>query len=189
MKLLKYGLISLMLIPLFMVLFIPRTVAAAPVQGGACSKDYINSSGNEVPEPGAPDYSSSFLGLVPWYQYISTSDWWVSINSVTGQPTCGFHIDFTSTTGKGNNEAVTGVDKDSLNAIWLIGLAIFEDLLRVAGVAAVGFVIYGGIRYTTSQGSPEQTSAALGTILHALVGLAIAIIAAASVAFIANQFK
>ena len=68
-------------------------------------------------------------------------------------------------------------------------MAIFEDLLRVAGVAAVGFVIYGGFRYTTSQGSPEQTGAALGTILHALIGLAIAIIAATSIAFIAHIFK
>ena len=178
-----------MLIPLSIMLFSPRVVTAAPVQGGACSIYYVDPSGNKVREPGAPDYSSTFFGLVPWYQYISQSDWWVSINSITGQPTCGFHVNFNKTTGNVNSEVVTGVDQSSLNAIWLIGLAIFEDLLRVAGVAAVGFVIYGGIRYTTSQGSPEQTGAALGTILHALVGLAIAIITATSIAFIASLFK
>jgi hypothetical protein len=88
-----------------------------------------------------------------------------------------------------NHTVISGVNQKTLNVVWLVGLAIFEDLLRISGLAAVGFVIYGGIRYTTSQGSPEQTGAALSTIIHALVGLAIAIIAATSIAFIAKLFK
>ncbi len=77
----------------------------------------------------------------------------------------------------------------SLTDIWLIVAAIIEILLRIAALAAVVFVIYGGILYTTSQGSPEQTGQAKNTIVNALIGLAIAVIAAATVAFIAGRFN
>ncbi|MGH7238043.1 MAG: hypothetical protein ACREGF_05915, partial [Candidatus Saccharimonadales bacterium] len=74
-----------------------------------------------------------------------------------------------------------------LGAVWLIALAVLEDLLRIAGFAAVIMVIVGGIRYTTSNGDPQNTQAAKGTIINALIGLTIAIIASASVAFIAGK--
>jgi hypothetical protein len=175
MKFLKYGLISLMLVPLCLILFSPHDVSADANSGTTCTS-----------QPGTPQYSSTFLGLVPWYEYIPEGHFWVTTSN--NGDFCGFHMNFLNTTGNMNNETVTGVNQSNLNVIWWIGLAIFEDLLRVAGVAAVGFVIYGGIRYTTSQGSPEQTGAALGTILHALIGLAIAIVAATSIAFLAKLF-
>jgi hypothetical protein len=217
MKLFKYSLINLALMPLLFMLFSPLTASAAPstlwanapTDGGQCGATYINSSQQKVAEPGNPDYSNSFLGLVPWYQYINKSKHFSVTDDINdGTAYCGFHASLTikcstetpaPTLPDGQvyncspkeiiNETVLGVSQPELNVVWLIGLAIFEDLLRIAGLAAVIFVIYGGIRYTTSQGSPEQTGAALGTILHALVGLAVAIIAATSISFIANQFK
>ncbi len=74
-----------------------------------------------------------------------------------------------------------------LNDIWLIVAAIIEILLRVAAVLAVVFVIYAGFSYVTSQGDPESTSRAKGTLANALVGLAIAVTAAAIVSFIAGS--
>src|ERR1035438_6852916 len=53
----------------------------------------------------------------------------------------------------------------SLTDIWLIVAALIEILLRVAAIAAVAMVIYGGIQYTTSQGSPEATAKAKSTII------------------------
>jgi ABC-type Fe3+ transport system permease subunit len=75
----------------------------------------------------------------------------------------------------------------SLNDIWLIVAAIIDILLRVAAILAVGFIIYGGIKYTTSQGSPEQTNSAKNTILNAVIGLVIAVVASVVVSFIANS--
>jgi hypothetical protein len=69
----------------------------------------------------------------------------------------------------------------------LIGLAILQDLVRVAALVAVGFVIFGGFKYITSQGAPEDTKEALKTIINALIGLAFAILAAGIVGFIGSK--
>lgn len=76
----------------------------------------------------------------------------------------------------------------SLTDIWLIVAAIIEILLRLAALAAVVFIIYGGIMFTTSQGSPDQTAQARSTIINALIGLAFAVSAALLVGFLAEQF-
>jgi hypothetical protein len=76
-----------------------------------------------------------------------------------------------------------------INDLWLIVAAIIEILLRVAALAAIGFIIYGGFEYLTSQGEPDKTTRARGTIINALVGLVIAISAAAIVNFIAGSIS
>lgn len=70
--------------------------------------------------------------------------------------------------------------------MWLIGLAVIDSLLRVAGMVAVGFIIYGGFQYMTSSGEPDRTKKAKDTILNALIGLVITIIAASVVSYIGN---
>ncbi len=104
----------------------------------------------------------NFLGLVPWYQYLTLEN------------DCSIK--------KFN---VLGSNSD----IPLVLLAVVDDLLRIAGLVAVVFVIYGGIMYATSQGSPDQTSKAQSTIINALVGLVIAVIAVVFVGFIGRQFR
>jgi hypothetical protein len=74
-----------------------------------------------------------------------------------------------------------------LDDIWLIVAAVIEILLRVAGIVAVILIIYGGFSYVASQGEPDKTRQAQGTIVNALIGLAIAVVAAATVAFIAGS--
>lgn len=76
-----------------------------------------------------------------------------------------------------------------LSDIWLIVAAIIEVLLRVAALVAVVFVIYGGFSYTTSQGDPEGTARARKTIVNSLIGLAVAVMAAAIVSFIAQSIS
>ena len=75
-----------------------------------------------------------------------------------------------------------------LNDIWKIVAAVTEILLRVATLIAIGFIVYGGILYVLSEGSPDKTSAALKTIINALVGLVISITAAVMISFIAGKF-
>jgi hypothetical protein len=70
----------------------------------------------------------------------------------------------------------------------LVILAVIDDLLRIAGVIAVFYVIYGGIRYIISQGSPDEVSKAQTTILSALVGLVIALISVTVVGYVGSHF-
>lgn len=79
------------------------------------------------------------------------------------------------------NPAITNI-----NDVWLIVAAMVDILLRIAAILAVGFIIYGGIRYVMSQGSPEQTNAARSLIMNAVIGLVITIIASVVVTYIAG---
>ncbi len=79
------------------------------------------------------------------------------------------------------------VKLDSITDVWLIVAAVIEILLRIAGIFAVGFVLYGGFRYLTSQAEPDAVNKARQTIISALVGLAISILAAVVVNFIAGS--
>lgn len=77
---------------------------------------------------------------------------------------------------------------NSLSDIWLIVAAVIEILLRLASLVAVVFVIYGGIAFIVSQGSPDQTTKARTTIIDALIGLLISVSAAILVGFLAKSF-
>lgn len=68
-----------------------------------------------------------------------------------------------------------------------IVLAIVDDLLRLTALIAVGYVIAGGVQYITSQAEPGALKKAHSTIINALIGLAIAIVAASVVSFIGSQ--
>lgn len=100
-----------------------------------------------------------FFGLKTWYYYLDTNAQCEIVN-----------FKFLPTNGTSD--------------VLLIGVALIDDLIRVAGFVAIGFVIYGGILYVTSQGSPDQTSKAQNTIQNALIGLAVAVLAVAAVSFL-----
>jgi hypothetical protein len=102
----------------------------------------------------------SFFGLPHWYQYLS------------------FQQNFDGTCTP--NFVFPG-------DILLILLAVLDILLHVAALVAVGAIIYGGFQYLTSQGEPEATKHALSTIINALIGLAITILAVAIVSFIGTK--
>ena len=73
------------------------------------------------------------------------------------------------------------------DALPLIMLAVVEILLRIAGMVAIAFVVYGGIQYVISEGEPDKVANAKGTIINALVGLIIATFAVAIVSFVGNR--
>lgn len=114
------------------------------------------------------DKSSSFFSFPVWYKYLD-------VGELNGDP-CAF---------KGPSDS--NGEFDWSRAIPRVGLAIVEILLRIAGLVAVAFVIYGGFRYTTSQGEPENLKQAQGTIINALVGLVIAMLATGIVSFLGNS--
>lgn len=65
----------------------------------------------------------------------------------------------------------------------LIGLLLFA-----IGIIAVIMIIIGGIRYVTSNGDSSQVTSAKNTILYAVVGLIVALLAYAIVNFVIGAF-
>ena len=79
------------------------------------------------------------------------------------------------------NESCVGPDTLLLSTLnWFIGMA---------GVASAIFVVYGGITYSTSAGSPEKTKKAKAMITNALIGLAIVALAELITAFVSNLIR
>jgi hypothetical protein len=68
-----------------------------------------------------------------------------------------------------------------------IGLAILDMALHVAALVAVAFVLYGGVQLLTSRGEPDKAAGGRQTIINALVGLAITLVAVASVSFLGSR--
>lgn len=61
---------------------------------------------------------------------------------------------------------------------------ITNILLFIIGAIAVIMLVIGGIRYTTSNGDSNSVSAAKNTILYAIIGIIVAILAYAIVNFV-----
>lgn len=108
----------------------------------------------------APCAGGGFLGFPPWYEYLE-----------------GVQTDFGCTP-----------QLKKLSDVWLIGLAMLEIMLRLVAVISVFVVLYGGVKYITSQGDPGNTKKARETIINALIGLVIAVSATAVVSFVAGRF-
>jgi len=100
-----------------------------------------------------------FLGLPTWYKYLNPQ-------FIDGE--CNISFQFPNDIGK-------------------VLLAVFEILLRIGGLVAVVFIIYGGFQYLLSQGEPDRVKGARSTIINALIGLAIAISATAIVNLVARN--
>jgi heme/copper-type cytochrome/quinol oxidase subunit 2 len=69
-----------------------------------------------------------------------------------------------------------------------IFLTVSNTLLFIIGAVAVIMLIYGGFRYTTSGGDSGAVTTAKNTILYAIVGIIVAIVAYAVVNFVITQF-
>ena len=122
-----------------------------------------------------------FLGLVPWYEYLTvqSKDIIDAAGKVVGNECKIVNFD----PNAAGNQVILGGGSPVL----LIVLAVIDDLVRVAALVAVGFIIYGGIQYITSQGSPDDTKQAQQTIINSLIGLVFALLAAALVGYIGRR--
>ena len=65
---------------------------------------------------------------------------------------------------------------------------ISNVLLFIVGAIAVIMIVIGGLRYVISGGDSSQVQAAKNTILYALVGVIVAILAYAAVNFVVSSF-
>jgi len=72
-----------------------------------------------------------------------------------------------------------------LGAGGLVG-SIINTLLVIVGAASVIMMIVGGIRYIISSGDQNAVTSAKNTIMYAVIGLVVALLAYALVSFILN---
>ena len=63
---------------------------------------------------------------------------------------------------------------------------ILRVLLSIVGLVAVVFLVWGGFKYMSSQGDEEKTGDAKKTIVNALIGVVIVILAYALVVIVYN---
>lgn len=108
--------------------------------------------------------ANNFFGMPPWYKYLPGEE------DVFGR-------------------CVPAFSWDNLDSLWSIALVAVEIMLRIGALVAIGYIIFAGFQYMTSSGEPDKTKNAKNTIINALVGLAIAILATSIVSFIGNQIR
>ena len=104
----------------------------------------------------------------------------------------------------GLNSATAGAQVDEINkGIDAIGgssstatlqvndivLAVVNWLLFAVGVVSVVMLIVGGIKYATSAGDSNKVTSAKNTIMYAIIGLAVAVLAFAIVGFVTNTLN
>lgn len=107
---------------------------------------------------------SGFLGFPTWYKYLENA-------------------------APANKPNQCSPELRGLNDIWLIALAVSEILLRVAIIVAIVYVLIGGFKYITSRANPDKTNSAKNTVIDALIGLVLALVATAVISFIAGRFQ
>ncbi len=66
---------------------------------------------------------------------------------------------------------------------------LINVLLFILGAISVVMIVLGGIRYTTSNGEASSLKSAKDTVLYAVVGLVVALMAYAIVNFVLTSFK
>ncbi|HVQ43450.1 MAG TPA: hypothetical protein VMT30_00585 [Candidatus Saccharimonadia bacterium] len=88
-----------------------------------------------------------------------------------------------STTITGGLDAACG-DSCNKNTLSHAFLNISTALTFVIGSVSVIMIIVGGLRYVLSRGDAKQAEAGRNTVLYAVMGVAIAIVAYAIVAFV-----
>lgn len=101
---------------------------------------------------------SRFLGFPAWYRGLTDDD-------------CSI---------KSPNDAGLSLG----DYIWRIVMNVIEAVSMLITYASVGFILYGGFLYMTSQGSSDSVNKAKATITNAIIGLVLSILAIAIINFI-----
>lgn len=110
--------------------------------------------------PANPANAADFLGIPAWYDGL---------------------------TDNSGNIDLQG--KEIGTVVIIVALNITDIVLRLAGIVAVGFVIWGGIQYMLARGEPNGVANGKKTLTHAITGLIIAIASSAIVGFVSGRLS
>lgn len=86
-----------------------------------------------------------------------------------------------------NNLQLNGLPQANANTSTI--QTIISIIIGIVAAISLLFIVIGGFRYILSQGDPQGVSKAKGTILYALIGLAVVIVAQAIVVFVVKGIK
>ena len=128
----------------------------------------------------------TLLQLVAQYQFVNDCDPKQGSGRFLGLP---YWFEYLPGQKDALGRCVPTFNWNQPESLWGVGLALIDILLRVVVLVAVGFVIYAGFQYMTSSGEPDKTKAAKETIVNALIGMVIAIVASVIVGFIGNSIR
>jgi hypothetical protein len=73
------------------------------------------------------------------------------------------------------------------NFIWHVVLNVIEMALVMVGYISAFFILYGGFQFVTSQGSSDGSAKARTTIMNAVIGLVLSLMAAAIVGYVVGN--
>ncbi|HVA11276.1 MAG TPA: hypothetical protein VNG32_03845 [Candidatus Dormibacteraeota bacterium] len=90
--------------------------------------------------------------------------------------------------GTGSSAICTG-NKPTGNPVINELNGITHIVAFVAGAAAVLLLLVGSIKYITSGGNAEKISSAKSTVVYALIGVMVAVLAAAIIEFVLNKIQ
>lgn len=105
--------------------------------------------------PGGDCGASEFLGFRPWYDQLCE--------------------------GSEIRPPEQGDEHELTQYIWIIVLNVLFDLVLAVGYLAIGFIIYGGYLYIMSQGDPSRMAKGKKTLMSAIIGTIIAMLASVAV--------
>lgn len=119
----------------------------------------------------------SAIGGEPCVEYFLTfPNWYRGLVKKDANSNCNI---------KSPSELNTADQQNGLsNFIWHVVLNVIEIGLMLAGYVAVAFILYGGFQYLTTQGAPDAAAKARTTILNAIIGLVISLVAVGVVNFV-----
>lgn len=86
------------------------------------------------------------------------------------------------------NTETCEVKIDQLSDITVLIGNVIEILMTLAAFVSVGFIIYGGVRYIVSSGDASGIKSAKETIVNAVIGLVISMLAFGIVRYISGGF-
>lgn len=85
------------------------------------------------------------------------------------------------------NETLKDLPNQALDPNFL--QIVLNAFLALAGIIAVGVIVYAGIKYISAQGEPDKIKNASQVISYGVIGLIITVVAAAIVNFVLGIAK
>jgi len=122
------------------------------------------------------------IGIMPNAYAASTASECRQESGAANIAACAACITAGGTWAAPNCTGVDNADPDELI------VTVLNWMLVIIGILCVVFIIWGGITYTMSRGDSKKVESAKNTILYAVVGLVIALLALAIVNFVLSAF-
>ena len=72
--------------------------------------------------------------------------------------------------------------------VWTVVANLIDAAFRIVGLAAIGYIIYAGFQYMLATGDPGKIASAKKSLINAIIGLVIAVLASTIVNLILGIF-